>query len=164
MQHHRTRLFMFVIITIGLFASLGCEAVEEVGEGVNPAVWLPTESPENVSELAALPYPAAAPTRDVDIILERDGRHVRLTNRTARAYEDVQVWLTREYVDMVSAVAIGTGNRIPLSAFINRHGEPYPVGGFFSYDKNVAIVLAEIFDPTIEQRHRTVTRDKMFRR
>lgn len=162
MQHHRTRLIMFIVMC--LLASLGCQAVEEVGEGVNPAVWLPTASPENVSELAALPYPAAAPTRDVDIILERDGSHVRMTNRTATAYEDVQVWLNREYVALVSAVAIGTGNRIPLSAFINRHGEPYPVGGFFSYDKNVPIVLAEIFDPKLEQRHRAVTRDKMFRR
>jgi len=98
--------------------------------------------------LASLAYPADAERGpDLDIAVERRGETLALLNRTARVYRDQQLWLNRQYVNIVPVIAIGAGNTISLPAWINRYTEPFPVGALLTPDSARAVVLAELYDP-----------------
>lgn len=140
----------------------GCEGgAREVGTAVGTSVENTASvltdrlDQEQIDALRKLPYPADAPLGDdLDIILSRRGGRVTLINRTPRAYENVLVWLNRQYVHPAGRVAIGPDNSFALRTFINHFGEPFPIGGFLSPDKGFPVVLAEIHDPNTNTRHR----------
>jgi hypothetical protein len=107
------------------------------------------------AELARLSYPEAAeqgPSRDIHVV--RRGDSIQVANRTARDYEDIQLWINSQYVRKIERLPIGTDNRYRLNAFVNRHGERFPLPGLLSPRKTQPVVLAEIYNPQTELRHR----------
>lgn len=105
--------------------------------------------------LSSLPYPADAKYGpDLDIVVTKSRDAVILSNRTARSYENRELWLNRQYVWEVDRIEIGGGNRYTLTNFINEHGEPFPTPGFLRPDKGAPVVLAELYDPRTQLRNR----------
>ena len=118
-----------------------------------------TAPPQTVKRLAALDYPENAPHGpDLDVLLVRSGGQVRLVNRTANAYGGMQLWLNRQYVRDSVNIQIGTDNLRKLTDFINYYEEPYPVGTFLNPDQTAPLVLAELYNPQQNVRHRLVVR------
>jgi hypothetical protein len=106
-------------------------------------------------ERAALRYPADAPYGpDLDVRLLRKGKIVRVVNREPRTFRDGQLWLNRQYVRPVEMLAIGNGNRFELSRFINRYEESFPLAELLAPDESAPLVLAELYDPEANVRHR----------
>jgi hypothetical protein len=145
--------FAAVALVLTSLLLVGCHS------GLRPA---PADAVYELRATPASDYPRDAPAGDVlDIVVRREGRHVRLNNRTAVPHENVQIWLNRQYAGNVSRLHIGDANRIRLSQFANHFGEPYPVGGLLTPDRNFPIVLAEIYDPTTHTRHQLLSRDRL---
>ena len=112
-------------------------------------------SAETVDRLQSLPYPEDAEYGpDLDIVVTKNRLQLLLSNRTARSYADRELWLNRQYVYEIDRVVIGSGNRIPLTNFINEHREPFPTPAFLRPDKGAPVVLAELYDPTTKLRNR----------
>jgi hypothetical protein len=110
-----------------------------------------------IERLSKLPYPETAPYGDdLDIIVVQESGKVQVANRTPDAYEHVQLWLNQQYVNEVDEVAIGARNELPLAGFINYYKESFPRGEFLRPRRAAKVVLAEIYNPTTEQRHRLV--------
>ena len=113
----------------------------------------------HVEALRVTPYPSNAPFKaDLDIVATREGGSLLLVNRTARRYENVQIWLNQQHIGLAPQILIGDSNRYELSRFINEHGEPYPIGGFLTPEKTFPIVVAEMFDPSDGARYRLLVR------
>jgi len=107
-----------------------------------------TAAREERLALASLVYPEDAQRGpDLDIAVERRGTTLALLNRTATVYRDRQLWLNRQYVNIVPVVAIGPGNTIDLPLWVNSYAEPFPVGRLLTPDAARAVVLAELYDP-----------------
>ncbi|MEO0477492.1 MAG: hypothetical protein AAF085_16230 [Planctomycetota bacterium] len=118
-----------------------------------------TAPPQTVKRLAALDYPENAPHGpDLDVLLVRSGGQVRLVNRTANIYGGMQLWLNRQYVRDSGTIQIGTDNLRVLTDFINLYEEPYPVGTFLNPDQTAPLVLAELYNPQQNIRHRLLVR------
>ncbi len=127
--------------------------------GLGAAAMLPgcstqhLDSPQAV-ELAKLKYPEEAQVGPaLDIVVSTSGNDLRLANRTPRRYENMQLWLNRQYVRRVDAVVIGTDNEFSLPSFINSFREPFPTGGLLSPDERRPVVLAELYDPASNVRY-----------
>lgn len=115
--------------------------------------------PAPAPEPAPVVYPAKLPVGpNLDIVVDQKRKYLLLTNRTAKVYENVEIWLNRGYVATVDRIAIGSGIQIPLEKFIDRHGRQYPVAGILTPDKGYPVVLTEVVDPHTQQRHRLLTR------
>jgi hypothetical protein len=104
-------------------------------------------------------YPGEAKRGDDwDVVVIQGRDHITLDNRTARAYTGLQLWLNQQYVADVDTIAIGSGNRIPLTRFVNRHGESYPVAALLSPDTGFPVLSVEAYDPADGMRHRMLAR------
>lgn len=140
----------------------GCEgSPREVGSAIETSVENTASvltdrvDQEQIQALRKLRYPADATVGDdLDILVVRRGGRITLSNRTPRSYENVLLWLNRQYVHPVGRIAIGPNNTIALRTCINHYGESFPVGGLLSPDKGFPVVLAEIHDPQTNTRHR----------
>ncbi len=131
-----------------VLGSLGCSTLRDT-----------TAPPQTVKRLAALDYPADAPHGpDFDVLLVRSNDGVRLVNRTAQTYSGMQLWLNRQWVADSGTIRIGTDNERRLTDFINRLEEPYPVGTFLNPDQTQPLVLAELYNPAGNVRHRLLVR------
>ncbi len=98
-----------------------------------------------VGPLVQARYPQSVPADDLDIVVVRDGPELVLTNRTARAFGQVVMWVNQQYVGIVDKIDIGAETRVPLSHLVDRHGEPFPLGGPLTPDKTRPVVLAELY-------------------
>lgn len=117
----------------------------------------PTVSSEVVAEVSQLRFPEEVPyTGDLDIVIVRNGPHIRLINRTPRAYEDKELWLNDQYVRRIPRLNIGTDNYYRLTDFVNQHGEAYPVGTLLQPERGRILNTAEMFDSETGERHRLV--------
>lgn len=135
------------MILLGLMLT-GCSALRDT-----------TAPPQTVNRLAELDYPEDAPHGpDLDLLLVRSGSQVRLVNRTPNSYAGMQLWLNRQYVRDSGTINIGTDNLRELTGFINLYKEPYPVGTFLNPDQTAPLVLAELYNPQQNIRHRLVVR------
>lgn len=109
--------------------------------------------------LARLAYPKDAPAGDdLDIAAEQKLHSIILTNRTARVFDNVEIWVNQQYVAMVSTIQIGGDNRVLFRHLVNRYGEHYPDPGLLTPDKAYPAVLVELFDPAGGRRHRLLAR------
>jgi len=136
-----------LLLLLGLILP-GCSALRDT-----------TAPPQTVKRLAAIDYPESAPHGpDLDVLLVRSGGQVRLVNRTANSYSGLQLWLNRQYVRDSGTIKIGTDNLRDLTDFINLYEEPYPVGTFLNPDQTAPLVLAELYNPQQNIRHRLVVR------
>jgi hypothetical protein len=130
-------------LAITLLSILGCEQPPPVVDG-------PT-----ADALAALRYPGTTEYGpDLDIIVIREDHHISLTNRTARAYEGMQLWLNQQYVSQVERIEIGVNPDTQLPTFLNRHRESFPVGSFLQPDLARPVISAELYDPASNVRYR----------
>ncbi|MEX0777480.1 MAG: hypothetical protein WD042_17385 [Phycisphaeraceae bacterium] len=115
--------------------------------------------PKLVGALSKETYPADAPLgEDLDVLVVVDGSSLQLVNRTPNTYEHMLLWLDQQWVGNVERIAIGTDNHLNLGKFINRHGEPFPTGTFLHPDRAFPVVLAELYDPAANVRHRLLAR------
>ena len=118
-----------------------------------------TAPPQTIKRLAALDYPADAPHGpDIDLLLVRSSEKIRIVNRTAYSYSGMQLWLNRQYVRDAGTIQVGTDNLRTLTDFINKFEEPYPVGSFLNPDLTQPLVLAELYNPVENVRHRLLVR------
>lgn len=112
-------------------------------------------SREARERLAELSYPEDAEYGpDLDMVVVRKGRLIELANRTPEIYEDVQLWINQQYVREIDEIDIGTDNLYHLNLFVNQYEESFPPGGFLRPDKGFPVVLAELYNPSTELRHR----------
>ncbi|MEM7578195.1 MAG: hypothetical protein AAF328_12065 [Planctomycetota bacterium] len=130
---------------------------------------LPVGSAEQRERLAQLDYPANAEAGEpLQLEVIRDGQHLRFINREPREFRRVTLWLNQQYAGVAERLAPGSyesvsSNSVPLGAFINQHGEPFPVGRFLAPDDTVALVSAEMIieqDDGMTRRSLTVWPDK----
>lgn len=124
--------------------------------GCESARWqLPSTS---VEMLSGLPYPGDKEHGpDLGIIVVRKANAIVLVNLTPRKLHDMQLWLNHEYVGLVDVIEIGNPagrNRFLLNHFVNQYHEAFPVGRFLTPDKGSMLVLAELYNPATELRHR----------
>lgn len=144
-MNRRSCLRLSALLALGLLMPiLGCQASR-----------LPQPNP--------VVYPAETEYGDdLDIIVQRQGRgSILINNRTAVPYEDMVLWLNRQYVRAMPRIQIGTENNLfDLAGWLNQHGEKFPVGGLLRPEQSRPVVLAELFDPVTNKRHRLVVRDK----
>lgn len=139
----RTGLLALCVAALTLFSIPGCEQPPPVVDG-------PT-----ADALAALRYPGQTEYGpDLDIIVIREGHHISLTNRTARTYEGMQLWLNQQYVSQVERIEIGVNPDTQLPTFLNRHRESFPVGSFLQPDLARPVISAELYDPATNVRYR----------
>lgn len=132
---------LFIIVCLVMLS--GCEQPPPVVDG-------PT-----ADALAALRYPGKSEYGpDLDIVVIRDGEHISLTNRTARAYDGMQFWLNQQYVKHVDRIEIGVNPDTQLPTFLNRHRESFPVGSFLQPDLARPVISAELYDPQANVRYR----------
>lgn len=109
-------------------------------------------------QLAAMVYPAQAKTGpDLDILAQKRGSNLVLTNREPRSFRKVQIWVNQQYVTVVPEVAIGTLAECPLSQVINEHGEVLPHSLWLHPDQRTPVLLTELYDPATGLRHRLST-------
>lgn len=135
------------LLTI-LLPGVGCSATRDA-----------SAPPQTIKRLAQLDYPENAPHGpDFDVLLVRSGGQVRLVNRTPNSYAGMQLWLNRQYVRDSGSIQIGTDNLRVLTDFINLYEEPYPVGTFLNPDQTAPLVLAELYNPQQNVRHRLLVR------
>ena len=119
----------------------------------------PAVDTDRARELAKLSYPETAQQGPaLDIVVHAVGNDLHLANRTARRYENMQLWLNRQYVRRVEAITISTDNSLPLPTFINRFREPFPIGGILSPEDRRPVILAELYDPEADVRYPLVAR------
>lgn len=83
----------------------------------------------------------------LDIQVFRRGRHLELTNTTARRFAGAVLWLNGRYSRDVPALAPGQHLRLPLHEFCDEFGEAFPAGGFFASELPEPVVLAELQVP-----------------
>ncbi len=116
---------------------------------------LPTLDESTASALSALRYPGKSEYGpDLDIVVVREGSMIRLTNRTARSYEGMELWLNQQYVQQADWIIIGGNPDIHLATLINRHREPFPTGTFLQPDRARPVISVELYDPTGNVRYR----------
>lgn len=119
----------------------------------------PSGSAAEIKALAAMDYPAKAPHGDdYQVIVTRENRYLRLNHTGTETYRDGVLWINKEYACQWPLLSVGTENEVDLTACINLHQEPFPVGHWIRPDLDRRVVLVEWFDPLKNQRHRLVTR------
>lgn len=107
---------------------------------------------EQVSDLR---YPGSSDFGgDLDIVLEVDGSKLRLVNRSPKAFDDVELWLNKQYVRVVNDIPVGDELKLPLRNFVDKHGRSYPYRTFLTPERGKRLVLGEIYDPKTGERHR----------
>jgi len=152
----RTTALLTVLLLVGCGDNLVTDAWGELGKRARFTHHPDAETAELLSEI---PYPADAERgEDYDIIVEQDGGQLHIANRSARRFDNVQLWLNQQYVGVIGDMPIGTGSRYSLREFVNTHGEAYPAGTFLAPDKAFPLTLAEIYDPEAGTRHRLIAR------
>ncbi len=118
----------------------------------------PTASPSQIDTYAKRTYPADAPRGDdLNIAVEQHGPNLQLLSREPRDLRDLQLWINRQYVRDLPHIKPGADNRLLLTGLINQYREPFPVGTVLAPDKTARVVLAELYDPRRNQRHRLIT-------
>jgi len=149
-----------VIACVLLLASSGCAKINLklpwFGKKAEPVVETVTEPVEAPAWVA---YPKDAELgEDYDIVAIHARKELNLVNRCPRTFENVQVWLNQQYFVELARIRIGEDNRIPLSRFVNEHGESFPVAGLLTPDKGFPVLSCVLFDPATGKRHRLLAR------
>ena len=122
---------------------------------------LPAGTAQRRAELAELRHPADVPfAGDLDIAVRRDGGELHLINREPRVFEGAVLWLNQQYAGPVDQLRIGPDNRIPLQAFVNRHGEAFPMETFLAPDAAETLLAAELLEPDGARHRLTVWPDE----
>lgn len=118
-------------------------------------------SQAEAASLSELPYPKDSDYGDdLDVVVVYDMNYfrsadVQLINREPRTVGPGLLWINQQYVTrLTEPIEIGTNNYVSLTSLINYYREPFPVGLFFSPDKSQPVVLAELYDPQTDLRHR----------
>ena len=141
---------MTILSLVGALMATGLSGCNALGLGRAP-------QDERVAQLAKLVYPKDSDRgQDLDILVVRQGASISFVNRTPRVYNDVEIWLNQQYVNTFSRIDIGQpqNNRdFNLAAFHNDYAEPYPIGSFLTPEKNLKLLVAELFDPATGLRH-----------
>ncbi len=125
---------------LGCVGFVGCEGARHVLTTVNPAG-------EGEAEGVAKPrYPAELESgEDLAIeIIRTDRRRIVIDNRTARAYENVQLWLNEQYGARLEQLPIGRSGDIALEDFTNHFGEPFPTGSLLEPEDARTLVKADL--------------------
>lgn len=142
--NHPYRALLTLLLGVASFLALpGCEQDQPVLDD-------PT-----AQALAALRYPGLSEYGpDLDIVVTREGSHIKLTNRTATSYAGMQLWLNQQYVQQAETVEIGDNPQLHLATFVNRHREPFPTGTFLQPDRARRVISMELYDPAANVRYR----------
>ena len=156
--------FILAIVTacVLLLVTSGCAKINlklpGFGKKAEPqveAVTDPTEAPAWVA------YPRNAEFgEDYDVVAIQSRKELNLVNRCPRAFENVQVWLNQQYFAELARIKIGADNSIPLTRFVNEHGESFPVAGLLTPDKGFPVLSCVLFDPASGKRHRLLARQQ----
>lgn len=94
---------------------------------------------------AARRYPTGADrglTLPIQVVV--DSRRVEFTNSTGTVFGPSVLWLNQWYSVEINGLAIGETISIPISRFIDEHGQQMRGGGFFASESPERVVLAEL--------------------
>ncbi len=123
------------IVLISLLTVAGCRVPDT-----------PVNARAYADHWSKVPYPDLAPHGpDLDIVIERDGTSLAVTNRTVTHFRDVQLWINQQYVQPVIELPIGRTPVFDLTYFVNRHGETFPVGGLLTPELAEPVLLVELY-------------------
>jgi hypothetical protein len=135
---------MVAVMLLAMLAG-GCSWIQELK--------LPLITPEGkkiaedskMAEPKVFKYPGnAALAEPFDIEVIREGKGIRLDNRSTHAYQNVQLWLNQQYGADITAVPIGRGELISLHSFVNQYNEQYPTAKFLYPDNDKPLVMADL--------------------
>lgn len=117
----------------------GCGAARPAGWSDTRAGLMAARYPDPANAAAD-----AAPGEPLAIDVVRDGGSLHLINREPRRFDGARLWLNQQWAGDLERVPIGTGARVSLDRFVNRHGEPFPRGRFLRPDLARPLILAEL--------------------
>ena len=133
------RRFTFILLAVLALALPCCTSVPDA---------------QTRADLSRKVYPADASWGpDLDIVIHREGKVLRIANRMPWDYRDMELWLNQQYVTPVDTLKVGSGQVYALSGFVNQYEELFPRGGFFRPGKGFPVVLAELYDPKTDVRY-----------
>jgi len=95
----------------------------------------------------------------IDVVVRQDGTILKLTNRTARAFTDFELWLNQAYAARVNSLGVGQTVTLPLGQFFNARGEGFPLGNILAIDKRGTVYQAEWIDRDAEVRRPLLTHE-----
>lgn len=73
-----------------------------------------------------------------------DDRRVEFTNTTGTVFGPSVLWLNQWYSIAIGSMGVGETISIPISRFVDEHGEQMRGGGFFATEAPERIVYAEL--------------------
>lgn len=115
------------------------------------------DQPNWARQLADLEYPKDANYgEDLDIRATKQGAVLVLVSREPKSYENVQLWLNRQYVSVIERVDVAQQIDAPFAYFINEYGESFPVGWLLAPEEARPVLSAEVYDPGTGLKHRLV--------
>jgi len=126
-------------LALALAAMAGCDGVKHVLTSIVPAGVRTTDAQPRrfPGDLERGP--------DYDIQVVRINRkQIRFDNRTALAYESINVWINEQYGETFESIPIGPGPAVDLTRFINQHGESFAVGSLLAPEKAEAITTVAV--------------------
>ena len=97
------------------------------------------------TERIARRYPigeARGATLPIQVVV--DARRVEFTHSTGTVFGPSEMWLNQWYSVAIDGMAVGETISIPISRFIDEHGEQMRGGGFFATEAPERIVDAEL--------------------
>ncbi len=114
--------------------------------------------PVGAPPLWSLKYPDAKEqfAGDLDMTVIQDRKSIKITNRTVKSFNNVQVWVNQRYVTRVDSIPAGKTTSVALKSLMNQYGEKYPVPGLFRPDRSFPALLVELYEPDTNQRHRLI--------
>jgi len=122
----RTNLAKTGLLSVCAFLLLGCAAA-------TPAERIARTYPLHEARGATLP---------IQVVV--DSRRVEFTNSTGTVFGPSELWLNQWYSVAIEGLAVGQTLSIPISAFVDEHGEQMRGGGFFATESPERIVYAEL--------------------
>ena len=156
------RILLASLVTVLALGAIGCAKVKlptirSLWGDRGPAQGSTTVDPSEVQPWTGYPAEAAL-GEDLDIIVTQAGGNLTLVNRTPRSFQNVQMWLNREYRADLGEIRLGSDTRVSLKRFVNKHGESFPIAGLLTPDKGFPVLSCVLFDPTTGQRRRLLAR------
>ncbi len=139
-------ILLAVLISPMLIGAAGCTSSTPL-----------SDRPQWARQLAELPYPADAENgADLDMTVKKQGESLVIVSREPRSFENVQIWMNRQYVTVVDRIATADRIEAPLDFFVNKHGESFPTGWLLAPEKARPVLTAEVYNPETGLKHRLV--------
>lgn len=80
----------------------------------------------------------------LNIEVLRDDYSIWFDNRSAKAFDNVKIFLNMEYAATLENLPIGLSEKYDLHSFVNKHGEEYPTAVFLNPERDKLLVSTDL--------------------